>query len=148
MGRIGFIFDAMFVIVPVIVVAGFVLTFAMIFSPRVRAWFMGKQVKAVNYVVEDNKDELKNIADTGADISVDAIKRTTGAAAAGIGDEIIRIKQRIDAAEDSETENAPKKEDSAPISHSVGEEARFCSYCGAKIEADSVFCHKCGKKLN
>ncbi len=157
MGGRMFIFDAMFTIIPIIVGLGFVLTFTLMFSSKARAWFLSKQVKAVNYVVEDNKEELKNIADTGADISVDAIKRTTKAVASGIGEEIINLRRATEEHKDDLKEmadlNAEINEDAvrktaaaAAEGFNNGNATCFCSYCGAKIAADSVFCRKCGKK--
>lgn len=66
--------------------------------------------RTAKYIQEENKGDLTDMADTGADIVSDAVKKTAKAVKQGLTD------------------------------------TKFCKYCGAEIDADSVFCSKCGKK--
>lgn len=68
--------------------------------------------KSAKYIVNDNKDDLTDIANTSADIYNDAITQTTRAIKKGLTEE----------------------------------KSMFCKHCGAKIDADSKFCNKCGKE--
>ena len=109
-------FEAMFVIVPILVAAGFVFVIAMMFSPKLRGKFMSKQVKAMKYMVDESKDDIESITTNMADATKTGIKTTTKAVAEG-------IKEGF-----------------------TGEETIYCKHCGATIDADSTFCKKCGKE--
>ena len=47
--------SVMSLIIPILVGAIFIFTFIMIFSPKVRAKMMGKQIKATKYMIDENK---------------------------------------------------------------------------------------------
>ena len=66
--------------------------------------------KTNRYIQEENKEDLTEMASTGADIASDAITKVTRAVKEGL------------------------------------EESMFCKHCGAKIDADSNFCNRCGGK--
>ena len=46
-----------YIIVPILIGAGFIFTFTMIFSPKLRSKFMGHQIKSMKYMLDDNKNE-------------------------------------------------------------------------------------------
>ena len=97
------------VVVPIIVVCGFIFTFAMLISPKLRGEWMAHQLKATKYMMEESKDTLKDIgkstievqhdileenkdvmketADMKAEIHKDAIKTTAKAIKDGIKEE-------------------------------------------------------------
>ncbi len=68
-------------------------------------------IKSSKYIQQENKEELKEIVDTTAEIAKDAVSTTSKA-----------------------------------IKDGFTNDKRFCKYCGAQIDSDSIFCNKCGKK--
>lgn len=125
------LFKIMFTIVPILVVCIFFFTFSMIFSPKLRSKMLKKQMKTLQYMVEDsedimsnltkstlniqknilteNKEALKEIATTNANIRKEGIKITSKAIKEGLTNELI-----------------------------------YCKHCSALIESDSKFCKHCG----
>jgi hypothetical protein len=65
-------------------------------------------IQSSKYIQQENKEDLKDIANTSAEISSEAITTITKAVKEGTKDK------------------------------------KFCKYCGAEIDGDSVFCSKCG----
>lgn len=127
-----------FVFVSIFVVFGFIFVLALMFSPKLRGKFLGKQVQAMRHmtdytkedleqiqknlgavaikakkdILDENEDTLKDMANKQANINKDAIKTTVGA-----------IKEGF-----------------------TGNAVMFCKHCGATIDSDSKFCKKCGKE--
>lgn len=79
-------------------------------------------IKTTKHMMSSNKEDLKDIADTGADIVDGALGKTAKSITRG-------IKQGL-----NDTEEATTK-------------AKYCKHCGAKIDEDSKFCKECGGKL-
>lgn len=81
--------------------------------PALLVGFSAKIAKASiaseKYIQQSTKEDLKDIADTSANITSDAVTTTVKAVKKGIKD------------------------------------TKYCSECGAEIEADSKFCRHCGK---
>ena len=73
-----------FIIVIILIIAGFIFTFGMMFSPKLRGKMMSKQIKATKYMLEETEDDLKDIADRGANATKDAIETTTRAIKKGL----------------------------------------------------------------
>ena len=67
-------------------------------------------IKMKKYIQDENKKDLKDIADTKADIVGGAVTKTTKNIKKGLKDN------------------------------------KFCKYCGAEIDPDSIFCNMCGKE--
>ena len=68
-------FKVVFVIVTIIIVLGIVITFGMLFSPKLRSKFMGAQIKSMKYMIDDNKENLTDITSAMGNISVESRKR-------------------------------------------------------------------------
>ena len=67
-------FDILFVIVPFLIGIGFIFTFTMIFSPKLRSKMMGNQIKSLKYMMEDNKDNLSDImSNAGSSVINDSV---------------------------------------------------------------------------
>ena len=75
-----------------------------------RPEIMKLSTKTAKYIQQENKEDLTDIADTGAEIMSGAVKKTAKAVKEGLKD------------------------------------TKFCKYCGAEIDEDSIFCSKCGKE--
>ena len=127
-------FDAMFVIVPIIIGLGIVFTMLMIFSPKFTGKFLSKQVKSMRYMMEDSKDDWakmggigigieKQILDENEDVLTDIAHREAKIKSVGIKSAAKAIKEGL-------TES----------------DSIYCKYCGSKIDSDSKFCKKCGKE--
>lgn len=128
-----FIFDAMFVIVPIIILITITLTVLSIASPKFRGKFMGRQIKAAKYMLEDVKDDL---ADMGG-IVIDTKKKI--------------IDENEDNLRDLSTKTANIHKDGITttvkaIKDGIVGNTVYCKHCGSVIDADSKFCKSCGKE--
>ena len=85
-------------------------------------------VKTQKYVVNENKDDLSQLADTNADISQNAAKKLAKSAREGW----------------DETEEEQSNEIISKYKKSA--KTIFCKHCGGKIDEDSRFCKHCGKQ--
>ena len=81
------------------------------------AEIMKTSVKITKHMQEATKEDMKDIANTNAEIHADAMKSMASAAKAGL------------------EENAKEKR-----------QTKFCKYCGVVIDKDSRFCKDCGKE--
>ena len=81
----GFV-DVMLIIVPILIVLGVIFTILIIFNSKFRGKMMSKHVKVTKYMLDETKDDLKSITNTTADISSEAITKTTRAIKKGIKD--------------------------------------------------------------
>lgn len=119
------------------------------FSKKGRSRFVGRQLDITRQVLEDNKDVLQDLGELGsginiktqrsiyenneddlmynarksADIEAEAIRRKAKAFKEGLGDLNLGGTAKVDP--------DPQK---------------YCKYCGASIDADSLYCNKCGEK--
>ena len=80
---------------------------------------MGIGICATSDAIDGNEDELRNVVDKGSDIASGGIFKTARAFGRGIKESFGGAKGQADA---------------------------YCKYCGASIDADSVFCKKCGRQ--
>lgn len=98
-----------FVVVPVIAILIFVLTFAMIFSPKLRGKFLGNQIKATKYMIDEHKSDIIDISTNMAEASREGIKITTGAVREGLMGDYIYCKH---------------------CGSSIDRDSKFCKNCG------------------
>lgn len=104
------------VILFIVFIVMFVGAILIIFNPKVRAKFMGGQLKAQKQVIDENEDVLRHISNKTADIKKDAIKTTASA-----------IKEGFSGSSDTTS-------------------TVYCKHCGVSIDENSTFCKKCGNK--
>lgn len=109
----GIVDMIMFIIIPVLILISFVFTMLMLFSSKSKGKFMSHQLKAVkhmtdyskqdmedvitelgnvavnskNNIINQNKELLKEMANTQAEINKDAIKTTANAIKEGLNNE-------------------------------------------------------------
>lgn len=127
-------FDIMFVIVPILVFAGFVFTFALLLSPKLRGKLMSKQIDAANYMIKESKNSLSDLAGTALDIKKNI------------------LNENEDTLKEMYTKEAEIAKEGLKIKTSAikeglsGTKNVYCKHCGALIDSDSRFCKSCGKK--
>lgn len=78
------IFNIMFTIVPILVLCGFIFTFAMVLSPKLRAKVLRKQLEAQKHIYDENEDLLRELNIKGANIQKDGITIKTRAVRDGL----------------------------------------------------------------
>ena len=123
------------VIVFLIVFVG--MAFMMVFSTNFRSKMLGRQMKISKSLLEDNKDNFKDLARVGAEMQKEILTENEDV-----------LKEVSSKQADIESVGIEKK--AAAFKKGItgdGEnDTKFCKHCGAKIEADSIFCKECGKK--
>ena len=138
MGVNTFIFEALFAVVPILVVVIFAFAIAMIVSPKLRGKMMARQIKAQKQMIEESKDDLIDISTTTAGIGIASNKEVLDQNAEVLKDIELR-KAEIEASGIEVKARAVKKGFG-----SVG--SIYCKYCGAVIDNDSTFCKYCGRE--
>lgn len=78
------VFNAMFIIVPVIIAIVFVFVILMFISPKFKGKFMSRQIKATKYMVDESKEDIKSISDDMAYATKDGIKTSVRAIKEGL----------------------------------------------------------------
>jgi rRNA maturation endonuclease Nob1 len=128
-------FDAMFVIVPILMVVIIVFTIIMTFSPKMRGKFMSKQMKSMRYMMEESKDDLAKLSGTAISIKKQMLDENE-TALSDIAEKEAKIK------------SVGIKSAAKAIKEGLTEDDTiFCKHCGKSIDSDSKFCKICGKEL-
>lgn len=91
----------------------FIFVFVLMFSSKARAKMLGKQVKTMNYVIDENEDALRNISTKGAEISSKGIETTARA-----------IKKGLTEEEDNNLVFCRH------CGKEIEEDSKFCKHCG------------------
>lgn len=130
----NFIFDIMFTIVPILVFLGFIFTFLLIFSPKLRGKLMSKQIDAASYMIKESKNSLSDLAGTALDIKKSILTENEDT-----------LKEMYTKEADIEKEGLKIR--TRAIKEGFSDiETIYCKHCGAVIDSDSKFCKSCGKK--
>lgn len=129
--------NIIFIISLIIFAVMFVLVWTIILSPKVRAKWMGKQIKAMQYMVDENKETLENLGTTTGNIGVNVHKNI--------------IDQNEDQLREMATKQANISKDAVEttaraIKDGFTKDTIYCKHCGATIDRDSKFCKECGKE--
>ena len=101
--------EILFTIVPILVAVVFILTFAMILSPKLRGKMMSNQIKATKYMLDENEENLKDMATKSANISKEGIEITTRAIKDGLTKESKYCKY---------------------CGEAIDEDSKYCKKCG------------------
>ncbi len=131
------IFDALFVIVPILVLGIFIFVIIMLISPKMRGKMMSRQIRATKYMMENAKDDLKEMGTMAGDIKVQTRKHILDQNEERLKD----IEKRTANIEKEGIEVKVKA-----IRDGLSKNAIYCKYCGTLIDEDSKFCKKCGKE--
>lgn len=128
------IFNIMFIVVPILVFAGFIFTFAFILSPKLRGKMMSKQIDAANHMMKSSKNSLSDLAGTALDIKKSILTENED-----------MLKEMY--TKDAEIEKEGIRIKTSAIKDGLGGiKTKYCKYCGSSIDSDSTFCKSCGKR--
>lgn len=129
--------EILFYIVPILIGITFIMTIALMVSPKLRGKLMSRQIKATKHMMDYSKEDLKDILSTSADIGINA------------------EKEIIDNNEETMMENATRKANinkkgieitANAIKEGLNGSKIYCKHCGKLIDEDSKFCKSCGKE--
>lgn len=128
-----FLFDALFIIVPIFIFTIMIFAIISIASPKFRGKLMGRQIKAAKYMLDDVKDDLVDLSTT----AINTNKKVMDA-----NEDTLRelSKQKANIHKDGITTTVKA------IKDGFASDTIFCKHCGAVIDADSKFCKSCGKE--
>lgn len=129
--------EILFYIVPILIGITFIMTIALMVSPKLRGKLMSRQIKATKHMMDYSKEDLKDILSTSADIGINA------------------EKEILDNNEETMMENATRKANinkkgieitANAIKEGLNGSKIYCKHCGKLIDDDSKFCKSCGKE--
>lgn len=129
--------EILFYIVPILIGITFIMTLALMVSPKLRGKLMSRQIKATKHMMDYSKEDLKDILSTSADIGINA------------------EKEILDNNEETMMENATRKANinkkgieitANAIKEGLNGSKIYCKHCGKLIDEDSKFCKSCGKE--
>ncbi|MCI9280992.1 MAG: hypothetical protein HFI49_01860 [Bacilli bacterium] len=104
--------NVLFIFVPIFIVCVFILVIAQIISPKFRGKMMSRQIKAAKYMMDESKDDIRNISTNMADATKDGIEITTRAIKDGlIKDERVYCKH---------------------CGSLINKDSKFCKNCGGE----------------
>jgi len=164
----------MFIIVPVLVLAGFVVTLLSIFSPRFRAAVERRQLRGLTYMARRNKDDMKDAAAAAAEVGVEAQQRILEEQGEGLSD-MMAAQSRVNLAAAQKVMDGQGEQikdlarqagdmgvevvhdvvmgnrqkvaaTAAAVKDAVSEEPR-CPHCGQTVGTADRFCRHCGQPL-
>ena len=128
------IFNIMFIVVPILVFGGFIFTFALILSSKLRGKLMSKQIDAANHMMKSSKNSLSDLAGTALDIKKNILTENEDV-----------LKEMY--TKEAEIEKEGLKIKTSAIKEGLsGTKNNYCKHCGSLIDSDSRFCKSCGKK--
>lgn len=128
----------------------FVFVIYTMFSKKGRSRFIGRQLDITRTVLEDNKDLIKDLGELGGNIAAQTQRAVyenneedlmyNARKGADIEAEAIRRKARAfkEGLGDLNFGGTSAANDPDP--------QKYCKYCGASIDADSLYCNKCGER--
>ena len=66
--------EILFYVVPILIGITFIMTIALMVSPKLRGKLMSRQIKATKHMMDYSKEDLKDILSTSADIGINVEK--------------------------------------------------------------------------
>lgn len=100
-----------FIIVQLFIIITFIVTLAIIISPKLRGKIMSRQIKAMKYMVDESKKDIENISINMANASKEGITITSKAIKKGFENENIFCKH---------------------CGYKIDADSNFCKKCGQK----------------
>lgn len=135
-------FDVFSIVFIIIFVSSFfiiIFSLFMMFSPKMRAKALKRQLRNSKMILEEARDDLTDLSVLSSEIGIGSHKKI-----------IDRNKSDM---KDIATESAKINEDAVIITTSAIKKGlslnkkEFCKHCGKEIDNDSVFCKFCGKNV-
>jgi len=127
----------MAIVVLVVTIIAVLLIWFVTFNPKLRAKIMGRQIKSMKYMLDENEEMLTELSKKGANINIKSKKH--------ILDENEEMLTELSKKGANISKEGIKITASALKEGLTGNQV-YCKYCGKSIEEDSVFCKNCGKK--
>lgn len=132
------IFSIVSFIIPILVICIFIFTFAMMFSPKLRAKMLSRQIKSLKHTIDYSKEDLENLITNMGDISINSTKNIID----GNENELKDIVEKS-----SDLGSIAVKKTARAIKNGLKGNMVYCKYCGKVIDSDSRFCKNCGKEV-
>ena len=131
------VFNIIFPVIFIFVLCFMGYVFYSALSGKGRSRMLSRQLKIGKQMLEDNKEDIKDLQRMSAELGIDAKK-------AILGDNEDALKDIASLEGDIESIGIKKK--AQALKEGLLGEAVYCKYCGALIDADSRYCKKCGKE--
>ena len=129
--------EIMAIAIPIVALLFIVFVGAMVFSPKMRAVFTKREIRAAKSMFEDLQGELTEMGTAVGSMSAniqkvildknEKIMRENERRTASIAGEGIEIKARA-------------------LKNGLTKNCKYCKHCGVSIDEDSRFCKECGKE--
>lgn len=131
-------FDIIFNIMFILFLLIFVSCVVMIVSPKIRAKWMGRQVKATKYMLEESKDDFTDIATMSSSIAINSKKKVLDN-----NEDVLRDMASKEASINKEKVKVMTR----AVKEGLSGDKIYCKHCGKEIDDDSQFCKFCGKAV-
>lgn len=132
-------FKIFFVVIILAVIGVFVFALMLMFGTKTRSKLLARQVKSLRGATDLSKEDIESMLTNLSDVSIKSRKKVIEENEDNLKD-IADANARINKGAVKETAKAFKE-------GFTSNNKTYCKYCGAEIDADSVYCNKCGKKL-
>jgi hypothetical protein len=130
------VFEVLFVVFLIVFISIFILFLASLLSPKLRGKMMSRQIKATKFMVEESKDNLKGLYSTTAGIGIAGKKAILDQNADELRDIAMREADIASAGIETRARSVKRgltQEDSIYCKHcgtAIDSDSRFCKECG------------------
>lgn len=109
----------------------------MMFSPKLQAKMLSRQIKSLKHTIDYSKEDLENLITNMGDISINSTKNIID----GNENELKDIVEKS-----SDLGSIAVEKTARAIKNGLKGNMVYCKYCGKVIDSDSRFCKNCGKE--
>lgn len=130
--------NSMFIIVSIFIGIVFILTIALVISPKLRGKLMSHQIKSIKHMTNYSKEDIEEISTNMQNMAINIKKQVL--------DENEELLKNISSRE-AQIENEGLKVKLNTIKEELLTDRNiYCKHCGQSISNDSKYCKYCGKK--